>query len=204
VISPIPVRALLVPGNLGRVTIELLGEDGRVLTRQIVVLNPDLGRKAGLVLDLAYEIPVEVELGRLVIYRQDASGRTTALSSIDLVLLASGQPDYNPVLDRTAAVIVQEPLPEVLVQGGAVQVTGLARPSAETSLVAELIGENGQVVGQRVFDVGIDSGSGHLPFTVDILYSVDEPTWVLLIIRERGERIPGTVYLISLEVLLSP
>jgi hypothetical protein len=85
-----------------------------------------------------------------------------------------------------------------------VQVTGLARPSAETSLVAELIGENGQVVGQRVFDVGIDSGSGHLPFTVDILYSVDEPTWVLLIIRERGERIPGTVYLISLEVLLSP
>ena len=204
VISPIPVRALLVPGNLGRVTVELLGEDGRVLTRQIVVLNPDLGRKAGLVLDLAYEIPVEVELGRLVIYKQDETGRTTALSSIEVVLLASGQPDYNPVLDRSASVIIQQPLPGILVQGGAVLVSGLARPSTEVSMVAELVGENGQVVGQRVFDVGDGIVPEHMPFTVEIPYSVDEPTWVLLIIRERGERIPGIIYLISTEVLLSP
>ena len=204
VISPIPVRALLVPGDLGRVTVELLGEDGRVLSRQIVVLNPDLGRKAGLVLDLAYELPVEVELGRLVIYRLDEHGRTTALSSIELVLLASGQPDYNPVLDRSASVIIQQPLFGNLVQGGAVLVSGLARPSTGFSLVAELIGETGQVVGQRVFDVQGGIALEHAPFSVEIPYNVDEPTWVLLIIRERGERIPGIIYLISTEVLLSP
>ncbi|HUF39874.1 MAG TPA: hypothetical protein VMN57_15220 [Anaerolineales bacterium] len=204
VISPIPVRALLIPGDQGRVTIDLLGENGRLLTRQIVVLNPDLGRKAGLVLDLVYEIPVEVELGRLVIYRQDESGRTTALSSVDLVLLDSGQPDYNPILDRSAAVIIQEPLPENLVQGGTVLVSGLARPSAGGGLVAELIGETGQVVGQRVFDVTAGAGEVYASFSVEIPYNVAEPTWVLLIIRERGERIPGIVYLTSTEVLLSP
>jgi hypothetical protein len=204
VISPIPVRALLVPGDQGRVTVELLGEDGRVLTREIIVLNPDLGRKAGLVLDLTYEIPFEVELGRLVIYRQDEAGRTTALSSIELVLLTSGQPDYNPVLDRLAVVILQEPLSESIVQGGVVVVSGLARTSTGAPLVAELIAETGQIVGQRVFDVPGEAAAEHTPFTVEIPYTVDEPTWVLLIVREGGERIPGIVYLISTEVLLSP
>ena len=204
VISPIPVRALLVPGDQGRVTVELLGEDGRVLTRQIVILNPDLGRKAGLVIDLPFEIPAEAELGRLVIYRQDEFGRTTALSSVELVLIASGQADYNPVLSTIAPIVIQQPLPEILIQGGTVIVSGLARPSTSFDLVAELITETGQVVGQRVFDVDDPGSLSHTPFTVEITYTVDEPIWVLLIIRERGERIPGITYITSTEVLLSP
>jgi hypothetical protein len=134
----------------------------------------------------------------------DEHGRTTALSSTELVLLDSGQPDYNPVLDRSAGVILQQPLAETLVQGGTLVVGGLARPSTEGGLVAELIGEGGQILGQRVFDVPGDGSADYVPFSVEIAYTVDEPTWVLLIVRERGERIPGIVYLISTEVLLSP
>lgn len=204
VISPIPIRALLVPGDQGRVTIELLGEDGRVLSRQIVILNPNLGRKAGLVIDLAFEIPSEAELGRLVVFRQDAAGRTTALSSVELVLLSSGQADYNAVIDLLADVVIQDPLPNALIQGGSLVVTGLARPSTDLNLVAELITESGQVVGQRVFNVARTMPPGHMPFIVEIPFNVSEPTWVLLVIRERGERIPGITYLTSTEVLLSP
>lgn len=204
VVSPIPVRALLLPGDQGRVTVELIGEDERVIARQIVVLNPDLGRKAGLVVDLSFEIPGEAELARLAVYSQDAAGRITALSSVPLILLAGGSPDYNAVVDRLATVVIQEPLNDAIIQGGSVVITGLARPTTPLALVAELITETGQVVGQRVFDVAEPLPTLHLPFIVEVPYSVDQPTWVLLLVRERGERIPGITYLTSLEVLLSP
>jgi len=204
VTSPFPLRALLVPGHEGRVTVELLGEDGRILTRQIITLNPDLGRKAGLVIDVAFEIPGEAELGRLVISRADEFGRTTALSSIELILLSSGDPDLNVVVDRLASIIIENPLEGALIQGGRLIVSGLARPAVRAGLVAEIITEKGAIISQRVFDVPAALPGVYLPFIVEIPYSVTEPTWVLLIVRERGERLPGITYLISTEILLSP
>jgi hypothetical protein len=204
VTSPFPLRALLVPGYEGRATVELLGEDGRVITRQIVTLNPDLGRKAGLVLDIAFEIPAEAELGRLVISRQDEFGRTTALSSIELILLASGDPDLNVVVDRLARFIIAAPENGALIQGGRIVVSGLARPAVPQGLVAEIITEKGAIIGQRVFNVLPGAPGEYVPFVVEIPYTVSEPTWVLLIVRERGERIPGITYLNSTEILLSP
>ncbi len=204
VISPIPVRALLIPGDQGRVTVELLGEDGRVISRQITILNPNLGRKAGLVIDLAFEIPTEAELGRLVIAVQDEYGRTTALSSTDLVLLSSGQPDFNVVVDRSAPVVIQEPQMNAIIQGDRLVVTGMARPAVSLDFVIELITQAGRVVSQRVFDVKADHPARHVPFIVEVPYSIEEPTWVLLLVREQGNRIPGITYLTSTEVLLSP
>jgi hypothetical protein len=204
VVSPFPLRALLVPGDQGRVTVELLGEDGRVLTRQIVILNPNLGRKAGLAIDIVFEIPTESELGRLAVYRQDAFGRTTALSSVDLVLLSSGVSDFNVVVDTQANFVLDDPQPDALIQGGRVLVSGVARPDNPVGLVAELITEGGSILSQRVFAVPDADSDAYRPFVVDIPYSVDEATWVLLIIRERGGRIPGIAHLTSREILLSP
>lgn len=204
VISPIPVRADLVPGHQGRVTVELLGEDGRVISRQIVLLNPNLGRKVGMVIELPFEIPTEAEFSRLVISVSDEYGRTTALASTDLVLLSSGQPDFNVVVDRSAPVVIQEPPLNAIVQGEGVVVSGMARPAVSKDFVIEMIAQNGKVISQRVFDVEAASPSEHVPFIIEVPFSVDDPTWVLLLIRERGDRIPGITYLTSTEVLLSP
>ncbi len=204
VVSPFPLRALLVPGDQGRVAVELLGEDGRVLTRQIVILNPNLGRKAGLAIDVSFEIPAEAELGRLAIYRQDAFGRTTALSSVDLVLLSSGVSDLNVVVDTQARFVLDEPQADALILGGRVLVSGISRPGNPDGLVAELITEAGTILSQRVFAVPEGAPDTYRQFFVDIPYTVEEATWVLLIIRERGDRIPGITHITSVEILLSP
>ena len=204
VVSPIPVRAMLEPGEKGRVTVELLGEDGRVISRQIVILNPNLGRKVGMVLELPFEISSEVEFSRLVISTQDEFGRTTALASKDLVLLASGQPDFNVVVDLLAPVAIQEPQNNAIIQGDSVVVSGLARPAVTTDYVVELIAQNGKVISQRIFNVSATDPSTHVPFIIEVPFTLEDPTWVLLLIRERGDRIPGITYLTSMEVLLSP
>ncbi len=204
VISPIPLRALVVPGAEGKVMIELLGEDGRVLVRQLVYLNANLGRKAGLVADVDFDIAAVGEAGRLQITVLDEFGRARALASVDLILLTEGVPDLTIPGDRAERLLIEEPQPGALVQGGVVVLAGQARPISKQSLVAEIITEDGRVVGTRLVDIPAGPVSEHRHFLVEIPYSVTEPTWVRIILRERGDRIPGTAYLSSVEVLLSP
>ncbi|NUM44900.1 MAG: hypothetical protein HUU38_09350 [Anaerolineales bacterium] len=202
VTSPIPVRAFVFPGAFGRVTVELLGEDGRLITRQIVVLGE--GRKAGLALDLTFEISGVSELGRLQIYTADAFNRPKSMISVDVILLSTGTADLNIPTDFLAHLAIKDPKEGDLIQGGNVVVSGLARPTTEQSFLAELIDENGQVVGQRLFDADPGLITDFRPFFVEIPYTVTEPTRVRLVIYERTERIPGTIYLVSMEILISP
>lgn len=202
VTSPIPVRAFVFPGALGRVTVELLGEDGRLLTREIVVLGE--GRKAGLALELPFDIPGVSELGRLQIYTADAFNRPKTMVSVDLILLSTGTADLNIPTDFLAHLAIKDPQEGDLIQGGNVIVSGLARPTTGLSFLAELIDEKGQVVGQRLFDADPGPENEFRPFFVEIPYTVTEPTRVRLVIYERTERIPGTIYLVSMEILISP
>ncbi|MFQ5617042.1 MAG: hypothetical protein ACE5GO_11370, partial [Anaerolineales bacterium] len=131
-------------------------------------------------------------------------GRPKALASVELILLSSGNPDLNVVTDLLSRIVIEDPQQGDLIQGGRLIVSGLARPSNSKPLLAELITGEGKVVGMRVFDTEDGPENEHHPFLVEVPYTVTEPTWARLVIRERGERIPGTIYLSSLEILLSP
>ncbi len=202
VTSPIPVRAAVFPGALGRVTVELLGEDGRLITREIVILGE--GRKAGLALDLPFEISGVSELGRLQIYTADAFNRPKSMISVDVILLSTGTADLNIPTDFLAHVSIKDPKEGDLIQGGNVVISGLARPTTDQSFLVELIDEKGQVVGQRLFDPDPGPINDFRPFFAEIPYTVTEPTRVRLVIYERTERIPGTIYLVSMEIVISP
>ena len=204
VTSPIPVRAVLNPGFSGRMSVELFGEDGRLLTRQIILRDPNPTQVIGLVVDLEFGIPGEAELGQLVISSADEFGRTKALTSVELILLASGTADLNPITDNRSRFVIKEPKQDDLIQGGTLIVTGLARPVHDLPLMAELVTETGQIVGFRLVNVPSGHPEDHRPFIVQINYNVTEATRARLIIRESGQRIQGTIHLVSQEVLLSP
>ncbi len=185
-------------------TVELLGEDGRLLARQILVRDENPTQVLGLVVNLEYGIPGEAELGRLSISSVDEFGRLKALSSVEVILLATGIPDLNAITDNRARIVIKEPRRDELVQGGVLVVSGLARPEHEMPLIAELIDESGAVVGFRLVNVPAGPPSEHRPFLVEVPYSVNEATWVRLVLREQGERIPGTINLASQVILVGP
>ena len=158
----------------------------------------------GLLVDLTLEISGVSELGRLQITTADEFGRPKSIMSVDVILLNSGTSDLNMVTDFLAHVMIKDPKAGDLIQGGTLIVSGAARPTTDQSFLAELIAEDGRVVGQRLFDADSGVDIEFRPFFVEIPYTVTEPTRVRLVIRERSDRIPGKIYLISMEILISP
>lgn len=204
VTSPFNVSGSLKPGSEGQVRLELLGEDGRLLMRKLINYRTDVGR-IGLSETVDFEISAVAETGRLQISTYDRFGRIEALTSVDLILLSIGEADLNPPAPLTKPIIIQEPLPNKLIQGGQVFVSGLARLSSDQPLLVELIAANGSVPGYRQAGVTVDPQGGYTPFMVEVPYQVSEPTWVRLTVKEMSSnRIQGAIQVTSLEVLLSP
>jgi hypothetical protein len=179
------------------------GGDPRLLFREVkkVILNP---------IDWIYleqEIPFELsrvsEFGQLRIGMYDKFGRPVSVSSVDLILLSMGLSDITPTGDLDDPIVIREPTPNHLIQGGVVIVNGLAKPSEEF-MQAELVSSDGSVVGyQQVFVTPASDGS-YVPFACEVPYQVSKGTWVRLQISESGVRIPGIEHLSSVEVYLSP
>ena len=198
------VSGNLNPGSEGRVRLELLGEDGRLLLRKLLNYRTDLGRLA-LSEKVDFEISAVAETGRLQISTYDQFGRMIAFSSVDLILLSLGEEDLNPPGSLLAPIVIQEPLPNKLIQGGKVFVSGLTRLSSDQPLLIELITADGSIVGYRQAGVSLDPAGGYMPFEVEVPYQVTEPTWVRLSVKEMSiGKIAGLIQLTSLEVLLSP
>lgn len=201
--SPFQVRAFLKPGPGGKVRIELLGEDGRVLLRKLLVFASE-ENFVNLVTEIEFEISAVAEFGRIQVSVDDGFGRLAALASEDIILLSEGPSEINVGGDNLENIIIQQPRPNILVQGGQVLVSGLARMSADEYLVVELLNSNGIILGSRVTAPLEPSETEHEPFAVEVPYTISDSTWVRLVIRLIGHRIPGTIHLSSVEVLLSP
>jgi hypothetical protein len=186
------------------VSVELLGEDGRLMYRQIFVLNSVSNAQVNLLTEIEFEIAGVAETARLVISTQDVQGRLLALTSEDLILLSMGEADINPAGDLLETIVIQQPTPNRLVQGGKLIVSGFARPVSDQPLLVEMIASDGRVVGSRLAGVPPSSQGNHGLFATEVSYEVSSPTWVRLAVSERGVRLPGVIRLSSVEVLLSP
>jgi hypothetical protein len=154
---------------------------------------------------LDFETPAVAETGRLQIITEDRYGRMIALASSDVLLLSIGEDDLNQPGDLLEDIVIREPIPNRLVQGSSVLVSGLARVSGDNPLFVEMIATDGQKVGSsRLVSVTPDPEGKHAPFVIDVPYSVDKPTWVRLTVSVQDSRIPGITHLSSVEILLSP
>ena len=203
VISPLEVSAILEPGAKGLIQLELLGEDGRVLVRKL--LSFGTVNRAHVLVDLEYEIPGVAEAGRVQISTQDTYGRTVALASVNVLLLSLGTEDINPPGELLESIVIREPAPFTLIQGGKVVVVGMAQLSGKDPLIVEMFDAQGKTIGATRLVMPAESPDGtHSIFTVEASYTVSAPTWVLLCVSERGGRIPGITHLSSVLILLSP
>lgn len=204
VVSPFLLRAALIPGPNGVVRIELLGEDGRLLMREVKVYNVAPGARISLGSEVKFEISAVAEAARAQILVEDNHGRTLSLASVDLILLSIGDADINPVVDTLENIIIEEPAANALIQGGQVLVSGLARLRSDQPLMIEIQTDDGRVVGTRQVSVISPESGGHGTFAIEVPYTLSVTTRARLFIWERGERIPGLSHLSSLEVMLSP
>ena len=203
VVSPISLVAYVVPGADERARVELWGEDGRLMYRKIFNFTTS-APQGRIVTDFGFEIPGVAETGHLSIQTQDEYGRILALASIDLILLASGDADISLASDTLSPIVIQNPIEKELLFGDMMLIEGLVRTTYEEPLLVEIVSADGRILGSRLAGVIPTEKGEHNPFSIEISYQINAPTWVRVIVSERGGRMPGPVNVTTVEVLLSP
>jgi hypothetical protein len=204
VISPLHVAGYLKTGAGGKVRLELYGEDGRLLVRQIKVYDVLPGARVNLSGDLDFEISAAAEVGRLVISTEDEVGRTIALNSVNLILLSMGEADVNPSNALLEDIVIKQPQVKTLIQGDKLLVSGIALPDTALPLMAELRDAKNEVVGFRQIGVSLPEDGGYGTFASEVPFSVGKLTPVRLSVYESGERISPMTHLSSVEIIISP
>lgn len=204
VISPIALHVFLLPGDAGRARVELFGEDGGIMYRKLFVFSSPPRVQTNLRAEIDFEINGVAETARLVVSVDDAYGRIKTLATQELILLSLGDWDINPPGDLLEPIVIQEPAPKVLVQGGALVVSGLSRTASDQPLLIELVTTDGRVIGNRLAGIAPEPEGGHRLFAAEVPYKVFSPTWVRVTVSEWSYQLGGPSQLASVEVLLAP
>lgn len=206
VISPIIPESLISPGQNGIIYIELFGEDGRIISKEIINYYNYIGKHFGIAPEIEFEIKAVAETGRLVLYSNDRYNRTMWLTSVDLILLQLGQNNITKPQDFTEPYIIRWPEEGDTVQGGMLQVQGVARILNTNPLLFDCIDQDGNIISSGEVTIHASSeGISHIPFEAYLPYQVNEPTNVRLSIRqESATKLPGTISLTSFVITLAP
>jgi len=204
--SPFRVEGVVRTGDDGKAWLYLIGEDGRIITEQVLDFGRQANQRFTISPEVRFEISAAAEAGRLMISSLDAYGRTIGLSSVDLILMKTGSDEINPPTDTLEPYLVRSPRNEAVINGGLVLVSGLIRPVNDTPVLFELIDTAGRVIGSSQMVIAPPEGDfSHTPFQIGILYQVNATTPVRLTLRQESDgRIPGTIALWSMTLTLEP
>jgi hypothetical protein len=152
---------------------------------------------------IEFELDRVSEYGQLRITVLDSFGRAVSINSIDVILLQLGQSSLTPAGLKSEPIVINEPTPNHLIQGGALIVSGIALPT-EDFIHAQLVTADGRIVGYRDLAISPSPDGSYVPYTIEVPYEVEIPTWVRLQVSESSSRIAGIDHLSSVQVLLSP
>jgi len=207
-ISPFNVQAIVAAGESERVQVDLLGEDGRVLQREIKKLtrNP-LGIFQRF--EISYEIRAVSEKGYIRISTRDDFGKIQALNTMPVLLYSIGDAQVNPPGNMIYERVMVEGLKEKAnFYAGEVSLKGRIWPFNDQPVVVELLTQEGKPLSSRIlgFD-GIDTQS----FETTLPYKVSEPTPARLTFRQdnplllvEDPDLGKLVYVYTVEVVLNP
>ncbi|HEY9076551.1 MAG TPA: hypothetical protein VIO61_08415 [Anaerolineaceae bacterium] len=205
VVSPLLVEIYSGPGEDGLLHMELIGEDGRKISQQDLNLQEYMGKRLWTNQRLPFEISAVAETARFQIFTKDRAGRMMTLSSVNVILLQVGNNMFNPATPMYEPFMIDTPDNKQEISGGIVILSARVRPVNPSPVIIELVGENGIILASRKVTVTLPPGSqSHTPFVIDLPYSVPAKTTARLIMRQEGDRIPGTVALNSVGITLLP
>jgi hypothetical protein len=193
----------IAPRATGVTTIELFGEDGRLMARKIMRSVNYNNQFDKLIVELPFETGAAGELGRLQISTKDRFGRLQALKSVRVLLLSIGDSSITLPDNLRENIALSEPSINHQETDGEVTVKGKMKVFNELPVIIDIIDTKGQVISSRVIFAGPADGAYH-EIDTTVPYQVTKYTPVRLVIRQSDDRIPGPFYLYSQEIFLNP
>jgi len=201
VTSPISLRIQVVSGSSELVQIDLQGEDGRLLARNLERV-PTWPGGFYVSLKIPFEIRAAAEVGLITISTKDDFGRLQSQLGMRVLLLSIGNEEITPEGDSSErAVFYDPPREDAVARDGILNVDGRILPFNDQPVILELIDPQGKTVGLRVLDF---DGTDEQLFTTTVPYKVSEPTMARFVLRQDDDRLDGYIYLYSQEITLNP
>jgi hypothetical protein len=201
VTSPMMLRVQIVAGASELVQIDLQGEDGRLLARNLERVK-SWPQGYLISMKIPFEVRAAAEVGRITISTKDSEGRVQSLLAMRVLLLSVGNDEINPEGDLSERIVFYSPpVKDAVAMDGVVNVEGRFLPFNDQPVVLELIDPEGKTVGLRVLDF---IGTDEQIFSTTVPYKVSEPTLSRLVLRQNDDRLDGQVYIYSQEILLNP
>jgi hypothetical protein len=185
--------------------LRLIGEDGRVLARRTTYLTAIPGYPGRFVTELQFDIPGVAEAARLEASIHDPdTARLDHVTSVDLVLLATGAPLIHPALHGPERLAIFTPREAAAVEGGLVQVEGAGWVSSEFPLVVEVLDRRGEVAGSSQIHLDAPAVGQLGTFQVEVTYQIPFSQYGRIAVYERGPEDDGLIHYASVPVYLRP
>lgn len=189
--SPFIVQAGVFPGAGNLVTLQLVGEDGRLIHDQLLKLSTAESGWSNLVEEIKFEIPSAGEAALLVLTTHDQYDRPITQTAVQIFLLQIGKSDVNAYDFIKQPYIVQSLKDEAVITGGVVRVSGYAHAYSSNPIIIELLTESGGVMETAIVKLPRDAEKlNYVPFSVEIPYDVGITTPVRMTIRQRSLLLP--------------
>jgi hypothetical protein len=204
VISPIHLGAVAYTGPNGIVRVELIGEDGQLIYRQILRGNSNDVTYFNMSINIDFQIAGVSEAARLQVSVDDGYKRPVVETSVDLVLLSMGDAQINPPDDGLSSIVIRQPTYLQVITGSTLHIEGVVRPLNDSPLLAELLSETGGLIGSRQISTPNLPLGTYRPFSIDIPFTIDQAHSIRLVISQQGNHIPGVALLNSVLIWLKP
>ena len=190
VASPILVSAYAVPGYENKVTLELLGEDGRLMFSRVITLRESESGWVYFTEEIPFEITSAAESASLVLTTYDVYGRRIALCNVPLFLMQIGGSEIEVPGFAYLPFYLEKPESGSTLSGGDIHIDGYAHAFNQNPVIIELINENGVILSQQIIPIHEITGANYTHFSGDVTYTVSQSTPVRLTIRQTMDHAP--------------
>ena len=205
VTSPFKVVAEIPKSLENRAFVELFGEDGRLLDREIIY-NFGLSGFYDLTIsaEMEFETITLAETGLLKITLLDDFGNPLSISSVHLILLREGNSEIAGYGDLRENLIIERPQEDFEAENGNIFVSGYVRAQDLGSLKIKIVNENGETLREAEGVLLETKNSAYSLFLGSLEYFVASPLDVQLVVEAMGEKIPEITSLSSRRITLEP
>lgn len=201
VVSPLQVQMLVMAGDSKRVEVDLFGEDGTRLGRKLLAV---VGSPAGdpLTVKIPFEIRAAGENGYIQVSTNDGHGRVQSLTTLQVLLLSSGESQINPpgntIYER---VVLAHLSPGTQIGGGVLGLEGQILPYNRQPVVIQLISDDGKNHWVRVLTT---TGTDWQSFNTTVPFKVTVVTPARLFIQQADDLLSTQSYIYSVPIVLTP
>jgi hypothetical protein len=205
-ISPILINAFAYPGDENKVTVQLYGEDGRLMANQLIKLQDSETGWVSFSTQIPFEINSAAESASLVLVTYDGYGRRIALINVPLILMQIGESGSESTGFQYQPFYLTKPTNASAISGGNLSIQGYAHPYNLNPLIIELVKENGAILTSKIIPIKAAApNENYSSFSADIAYTVSETTPVRMTIRQMMDHPPYLDLAVSsITVILKP